>query len=361
MLKEMIRNIIKPTLIIDKSKCLRNIKRMAEKARNSGVKFRPHFKTHQSAEVGSWFRSFGVDSITVSSVSMAEYFFRNGWRDITIAFPVNILEIDHINDLAAHSELNLLVISRETLKFLIENIKTQTGIYIKIDTGYHRTGILAEDVMELDILIEDIRNSNKLEFKGFLTHAGHTYHAKSINDILSIHEESKRQLLTLKERYSSAFENIIISVGDTPSCSIATDFTDLDEIRPGNFVYYDLMQHNIGSCSLNNIADSMACPVVGKDSSRNEIFIYGGAVHFSKEYLLFEDGLKYYGLIVHLNDDSWSEPLKNTFLARISQEHGIVKTSPEYFDNFNIGDLIGVLPVHSCLTANLMREDYFTF
>lgn len=353
------QNITIPTLIIDKYKCLRNIERIAEKAKHNNVNFRPHFKTHQLAKVGEWFRHYGVDSITVSSVSMAKYFFENGWRNITIAFPVNILEIDEINYLASNAEINLLVISRETLKFLEGNLNSKVGIFIKIDTGYHRTGIDAENINELDLLMRDLINSEKVEFKGFLSHSGNTYHAGSRDEIPDIHNYSRKKLAGLKKRYSSMFKGIIISIGDTPSCSIATDYSDIDEIRPGNFVYYDLMQYNLGSCSIDDIAVCVACPVVGKEKSRNEVFIYGGAVHLSKENLQFKDGLYHYGLIARFNEKSWSEPLKNTYLARISQEHGIITTDDDSFDNFNIGDLIGILPVHSCLTANLLREKYF--
>ncbi|MFV0375749.1 MAG: hypothetical protein ACK5JD_00445 [Mangrovibacterium sp.] len=64
-------DIIRPTLLLDKAVCLRNIARMAERAKAKNLKFRPHFKTHQSAVIGTWYRQFGVSSITVSSVQMA--------------------------------------------------------------------------------------------------------------------------------------------------------------------------------------------------------------------------------------------------------------------------------------------------
>ena len=63
--------IEKPTLVLDKQITFRNIEKMATKARNSGVRLRPHFKTHRSAAIGEWFRGFGVEAITVSSVDMA--------------------------------------------------------------------------------------------------------------------------------------------------------------------------------------------------------------------------------------------------------------------------------------------------
>ena len=80
--------ITRPTLLLDRNKAVRNIKKMARKASSAAVRFRPHTKTHQSAEIASWFKPFGVESITVSSLDMALYFADHGWDDISIAFPV---------------------------------------------------------------------------------------------------------------------------------------------------------------------------------------------------------------------------------------------------------------------------------
>lgn len=352
------KQISKPTLVINKEQCLKNIEKMAQKAKRNNVIFRPHFKTHYLAEVGEWFKDYGVDAITVSSVTMAEYFYKNEWRDITIAFPVNILEIDGINNLAKDAKINLLVFSRETIDILNSKLRHKAGVFIKVDTGMGRTGITAEDTESIDLLVNEIIKSDKLQFKGFLAHAGHTYNAGSVEAILKIHEDTKRKLIKLKQRYISYDKNIIVSCGDTPSCSLSDDFSGMDEIRPGNFIYYDTQQYTIGSCSIDDIAACVACPVVGKEKARNEVFIYGGAIHLSKDFLASEGGLKHFGLIVLLGDKKWSEPLKNTYMAKISQEHGIIRSSDEYFDKFNVGDLVGVIPVHSCLTANLLREDY---
>ncbi|MFH0865753.1 MAG: alanine racemase, partial [Bacteroidota bacterium] len=209
--------IIKPTIIIDKQKCIANIKAMALKARNNKVFFRPHFKTHQSAEIGEWFRDEGIKAITVSSVTMAEYFAENEWNDITIAFTVNINEIECINKLAQKIKINLLVDNTETLHCIIEKMLHEVGIFIKIDTGYHRTGVEWNNFHLIDTLTTLIKSSPKLKFKGFLTHNGNTYAASSKEEIANIFNSSREKLLMLKTRYINEFNDIIISLGDTPS------------------------------------------------------------------------------------------------------------------------------------------------
>ncbi|MBC8384570.1 MAG: alanine racemase [Candidatus Cloacimonetes bacterium] len=349
-------NITKPTLILDKQKCLDNIKFMTEQAKDHNLVFRPHFKTHQSAEIGCWFREFGTNSITVSSVEMAEYFAENGWQDITIAFPFNLLEIARIDKLAAKIKLNLLVVSENSFDFLIKRIKHKIGFFIEIDTGYHRTGISANDLLQIEKILEKTKQAKLVDFKGFLTHAGNTYQAKSKKEIAHIHFDSINKLKKLKAYFRKDFSELMVSIGDTPSCSLMDDFPDVDEIRPGNFVFYDLMQNKPGICSSEQIAVAVACPIVAKYPERNEMVIYGGAIHLSKEYLPINDGSKLFGKIVEFSDEKWSDPVAGAYLSSLSQEHGTIKINPAEMEKFKIGDIVGILPVHSCLTANLYKS-----
>jgi D-serine deaminase-like pyridoxal phosphate-dependent protein len=348
--------ITKPTLLLDKNTAMRNIENMVRKANDLNLKFRPHFKTHQSAEISEWFRSAGVTSITVSSYTMACYFADNGWDDITIAFSVNIPEIPFMNELANRIQLNLLIENMEGLEALQEKISWHVGVFIKIDTGYNRTGIEYNRLPLIDQLLDGIQKTPHLEFKGFLSHTGHTYQAKSKNDIFSRHFDAILKMKNLKARYINDWPEIIISIGDTPSCTICDNFDGVDEIRPGNFVFYDLMQNKLGVCNLEDIAVRLVCPVIAVHSSRNEVVIYGGAIHFGKDSISNIDGKQLFGKIII--DDGQKKILldERNYLYSLSQEHGILRITPKDLSYFKPGQLVEIIPVHSCLTANLMRE-----
>ena len=349
--------ISKPTLILDKKRVLQNIERMVNKAKISGVRFRPHFKTHQSGEIGNWFRDFGVTSITVSSLDMALYFSKHGWSDITVAFIVNTLEIDKINELASKIKLNLLVDSEQVLSILNQNLKHRVGVWIKIDTGYKRTGVQWDEFETVHSLAEKLKNSTQLDFHGLLTHAGHSYRARSKEEIRQIHSETVSRMVAVKEYLRErGLKACEISVGDTPTCSLSDDFTGVDEIRPGNFVFYDLMQEKLGSCTENEIAVAVACPVVGKYKDRNQIVIYGGTVHFSNTYIFDENGRQIFGYLTSLQNGTFGPIYKNAPLILLSQEHGIVSVNEKIFNKIEIGDFVLVFPIHSCLTCNLYRE-----
>ncbi len=348
-------DIVHPTLILDKGISIRNIEKMVKKAKSKKLILRPHFKTHQSSVIGEWFREFGIDKITVSSVRMAAYFAENGWNDITIAVPLNILEIDSINSLAGKINLNLLIENKESLVYLDKFIKYRTGIFIEIDTGHNRTGIFSTLTKRIDSLL-DITDKNKLlDFKGFLSHTGQTYEAKSSHEIFNAHFDALLKMRELKNHYGKSRPGMVLSLGDTPSASICDNFDGIDEIRPGNFVFYDLMQYKLGVCKFENIALRLVCPVIAKHPSRNEVVIYGGAVHLSKDSITNTDGKEMYGqIVVNINGEKTLLDEKN-YLSRLSQEHGVIRVTQREMNCFNIGDLIEVIPVHSCLTANLMK------
>ena len=50
-----------------------------------------------------------------------------------------------------------------------------------------------------------------IKFEGFLTHAGHTYNARSKEEILQIHKDNLRMLKNIKERYIDRYPQLKIS------------------------------------------------------------------------------------------------------------------------------------------------------
>ena len=348
--------IIEPTLLLNKKQCLENLRMMLRKAQENKVIFRPHFKTHQSHEVASWFREVNVSCITVSSLKMAEYFVEDEWKDITVAFPLNTLEIGRINKIASIITLNLMAISANGVRELAGKLEYSIGLFIEIDTGYHRTGIAPYETNKINNILEEIKRSSLMKFKGFLSHAGHSYKTSSIKDIEEIHNNEMTVMKALKNLYIDTYPDLILSVGDTPTCSISNNFCEVDEIRPGNFIFYDIAQYKIGSCKLNQIAVVMACPVVAKYPERKEIVVYGGGVHFSKDFSLMDNGIVNYGLVVYLNNKGWKLPNTLMYVKSLSQEHGIIHAPENETALINEGDIIGILPVHSCLASDCMGE-----
>ncbi len=351
------KGITRPTVILDKGRAQNNIRRMAAKARRSGAIFRPHFKTHQSPVVGRWFHDAGVRHIAVSSLAMAEKFADLGWRDITLALLFNPLELPRAARLAQYLEqrsgrLGLLVDSPYTAGIIAGGIDSPTDIWLKVDTGYGRTGLKWDDTETLRATLAACRELAVPA--GLLTHSGHSYHARGAEAIRHIYEKTITRLTAARDQ--SGHAGLHLSVGDTPCCSVVDDLSSCDEIRPGNFVFHDLMQLEIGSCAAGDLASATVCPVVGIYPDRRQVVLHGGAVHLSKESLAGP----IYGCLGTVAEAGLGEVLPQAPLVSLSQEHGVVELSAENFaalaGDLKPGDLVLVWPVHSCLNCDLMRE-----
>ena len=342
-------NFSTPTLIVNKTIALNNLDRMINVANKNNLILRPHFKTHQSIEIGNWFKEKGVTSITVSSIKMAE-FFSSEWDDITIAFPLNILEIDKLNFMITRNKVKLLIDSISSLKILNSQLQDSIEVYLKIDVGYNRAGLKVEEKQKIKSIIEFCKTSEKISFLGFLAHFGDSYKSRNKLEIKSVFEKSIERIKVL----SDGFPNYQISIGDTPTCSTINKYPEfINEIRPGNFIFYDLAQYKIGSCEIEDIAIRMICPVVSIYEEREEVLIYGGSVHFSKDILRENEndkfGYVYFG-------EAWDVSNKIGYIKSLSQEHGIVKLEKKI--DLKIGDQLNVIPVHSCLAVDKMGMLY---
>jgi len=347
-----------PTLVLNERTARKNLLVMSQKAESQNIRFRPHFKTHQSALIGEWVREIGVSQITVSSVSMATYFARSGWRDILIAFPVNLRELADILELAANIDLSLLVESIESVQYLDRMLNKEVGVWIKIDTGMHRAGVWWEHDAEIVGVVEAVAKSDFLKLKGLLTHPGQTYHASSVAEILKMYSDSVKVMNSIRlSLEQQGFENLEVSVGDTPGCWLSDDLGNVDEIRPGNFIFFDAMMHNLGVCRIEDIAVAVACPIVAKHAHRNEIVIYGGAVHLSKEYIK-RGGKNIYGYAAIDNGNGWQVLGDGNYVRALSQEHGIVHVENDLFNKVKIGDILYVIPTHVCLTVDALDSNY---
>lgn len=363
MLREL--GLTVPSVVVDEDRARRNIRFMALRAERAGARFRPHFKTHQSGAVGRWFADEGVSAITVSSLAMAEYFAEFGWTDITLAFLLNPLELPRLGELARFlnskgGHLGVTVDSPAAARALA-SARLPVTTWLKIDTGYGRTG-LAWD--QADTLRETRRAlGDNQAVAGLLTHSGHSYQARTRQNLQAIWDTALGRLRFARDLLGQ--DDLLLSVGDTPCCSTVESLAGPDEVRPGNFVFYDLMQLEIGSCAEEELAAAAVCPVVGLYPERRQVVLHGGAVHLAKERLDDSAGQAVFGKLGTLQDGGGGPPafgpvLHQAPLVTLSQEHGVVSVpAPRYEElvgGLEIGDLVLVYPVHACLTCDLHRQ-----
>jgi D-serine deaminase-like pyridoxal phosphate-dependent protein len=352
--------LTRATLLVDERRARANIRRFRDRADAAGVLLRPHFKTHQSAAVGAWFRDEGIDRATVSSLGQAAYFAEHGWRDLTLAVGANPLEAAEYDALAADVRLGLLTDSEAAVTALAAALTRPVRLWLDVDVGDGRTGVPWQDTVRLGALIRCAAASPALEIAGLLTHAGHAYGASGPAAAAAVFRESLHRLRACREALAGTVPGpLALSAGDTPGFSAVRDWSGLDEARPGNFVFYDLMQLEAGACTPDDLACAVAAPVIGVYPDAGRVVLHAGAVHLSREVLAGPAG-PCFGRLLSLDDGGFGGILPGWSLASLSQEHGVLEgrdaTAREGLADLEPGDLLLLAPVHSCLTCEQFQS-----
>jgi D-serine deaminase-like pyridoxal phosphate-dependent protein len=330
-----------PAFLVDRSIVERNCSRMRDKARASGVAFRPHAKTHKTVEIARMQHGGALGPITVSTMAEAEFYADAGFRDITYAVPIAPEKLPRAAALQRRLErLNILLDSFDALR-AVEASGTVFDAFLKVDCGYHRAGVDPNDPDSVRLAMA-MASSPAIHFQGLLTHAGHSYNARTVDEIRRVAAE-ETAALTRFRALLDGFGDTTRSVGSTPTLSVVEQFTDCDEVRPGNYVFFDAFQATIGSCRFEDVAVSVLATVVGSYPERRQAVIDAGALALSKDtgpdHIDPQFG---YGMVCDLD----LRPLGARLVA-LSQEHGKLSTR----EHLPVGTRVRVVPNHSCLTA----------
>ncbi len=347
-----LHNIKTPALVLDVGRVRRNAEAMSARVRRLGASLRPHVKTHKCVEVARIQTAGHAGGVTVSTLAEARAFAAGGFRDITYAVPVEPGKFGEAIELSRLCERFALITDDPGTPPLLDEAARRAGVtldlFLKVDCGYHRCGVEPDspEALEIPRLIERAR---ALRFAGILTHAGHSYHARSHEELLSIarHERDLMRDFAARLR-AEGIEVPCVSVGSTPTVTQVDHLEGMDEARPGNYIFFDAFQATLGSCSFDDCALTVLAAVVHRDRARRRVVLDAGAVALSKDRGPVEfDPACGYGRVLDLEGDELG-----LRVGALSQEHGEVLVNDEsLLDRLGVGARVRVLANHSCLAA----------
>ncbi len=339
-----------PALILDKTKVSANISRMSTHMKTLGVDLRPHVKTSKSIDVARLALAGNFGGITVSTLREAEYFAGHGITDMTLAACIAPAKLDRAAALRANGvDLKILIDDLEMAKIITRHAGDH-HVLIEIDCGEHRTGIEWNSPELLEIA-KCLSASTNAQLAGVLTHAGHSYHCRSVDDMAAIAEIERDAVVKASERIRDAGMSCrVVSVGSTPTATYARDLTGVTEARPGVYMFGDLFQAGIGSCRIEDIALSVLTTVIAHQKSQNRIIVDAGGLALSKDHSTGSlDADCGYGLVCDVVSGA---PLAGWKVEGVHQEHGEISAeTPINFAEYAIGTQLRVLPNHACMTA----------
>ncbi|WP_316149566.1 DSD1 family PLP-dependent enzyme [Cupriavidus sp. BIC8F] len=349
-----------PAAVIDLARMQRNIDRMQQHLNALGTRFRPHVKTSKCTPVVRAQLAAGAQGITVSTLKEAEYFFAEGITDIVYAVGT-----------AAHRLPQALALRRRgcDLKILTDSVASAQAIaafghangeafdvLIEVDTDGHRSGIRPGDAALLEV--GRALHEGGMRVAGVLTHAGSSYELNTPEALAALAEQERAGCVGAAERLRAAgLPCPVVSIGSTPTALAAQHLDGVTEVRAGVYVLFDLVMHNVGVCTADDIALSVLTTVIGHQSEKGWAIVDAGWMAMSRDRGTQKQKRDYgYGQVCTLD----GTVLPGYVLSQANQEHGIVsresEPDPDIVGRFPLGTRLRILPNHACATGAQFPE-----
>ncbi len=339
-----------PALLIDLDCLERNIEDMASFARHKGINLRPMVKTHKSPDLAKMQIEAGAKGILLAKLGEAEVMADAGVKDINIAYPL-------IGEQKLSRAVSLIKDRGVKLRLTVDDVKqieplsakgVSEGIVfsvlIKIDTGVHRLGLpRGERVIELAKRIEELPG---LSFQGISTHAGHVYTARSRDEIEKVGIAEGEIMVGVRDDLEKAGIKVdTVATGSTPTAKISGNVKGVNEIRPGNYIFYDAKQVSLGVVDAKRCAATVLATVISRPAPDRAVIDAGSKALSSDPGA---EAIPGFGLVVGRDD---------LLVKKLSEEVGVVElTEPKR--SLEIGGKLEIIPNHICVVFNLFDEAY---
>ena len=337
------RRLDTPAMLVDLDIAEANIASMAAFARRSGLRLRPHLKTHKSLAMARRQLAAGAVGVCAATVGEAAAFAVGGVTDLTLAYPVvGARKLERLAAVCRAADLTLVADSTAVADGYQE-VARQAGrtlrVLIEVDTGMGRVGATPDAAPGL---ARYLSGCHGLEFHGILTHAGHAHDAEGQLGIERVAREEAAIMGTVRADLERAGHEVaVVSAGSSLTARYLSAADGITEIRPGTYVYNDLRTLACWACTYEEIAATMLATVVSVDGTR--VAVDAG----SKTLTTSTDPVYGQGHLLGRPDGAFT---------RLSEEHGVLNV--DGVPRPRVGDRVRILPIHACVWSDLQPEVY---
>jgi D-serine deaminase-like pyridoxal phosphate-dependent protein len=340
MNQQTITDLDTPALVIDLDIMERNLGRMSEYTREHGLRLRPHTKTHKIPALGRRQLDLGAAGLTIAKVGEAEVMLGANPPDLLLAYPiVGRRKLDRLMEVARRTPVTVSLDSEPVARQLSDAARqsqVEIGVLAEVDVGLGRVGVPPAEIVSL---AQDLSRMSSLRFLGIAFYPGH---------IKMLDEDGRNAMAALNNLLGAIVRDLrhaglapkIVSGGSTPTMYHSHEISEMNEIRPGTYIFNDRNTVMSGACGLEDCAASILATVVST-AKQGQMIIDGGSKTFSSDRPA--NGEVSFGHIVEAPE---------AVFTKMNEEHGYVDVRGVE-RQFSVGERVRVIPNHVCVAMNL--------
>jgi 3-hydroxy-D-aspartate aldolase len=236
------KQIPTPALLLDLDLLESNLARMAQRAKESGKKLRPHAKAHKCVEIARRQIEHGACGISVATVAEAELMGKNGIPGILLTSPLgDPAKIARIAATGAMAVVDHVL----QVQWYEAAASRPIDLLIDLDVGDHRTGVSSpEQALEIARVIGQ---SPHLCLRGLQAYSVSGSHGATPAERKHISAGAFQTAAAIRDLLANeGFSIEVLSGGSTGSWDIDLDLPDVTELQVGSYVMMDLAYRRIG-------------------------------------------------------------------------------------------------------------------
>ena len=331
-----------PALILDMDAFERNLGLLQDALSGSGMRLRPHAKSHKCPEIALRQIAAGAVGICCQKVSEAAVFVAAGVKDILITNQVvGEKKVAHALDLTERARVGILVDHEEQVAAFAQASaarKIKIDVYIEVDVGMGRCG--ATSIEQVVALARQIDQAPYLNFMGLQCYHGSAQHyrlPKERQDAIAAVCAKAAEAKAAVEKAGIKVERI--TGAGTGSVMLEGSSSIFNEVQAGSYILMD-RDYAKNQRDASDLAFEHA------------LFIKTAILsHPSQGRAVVDAGLKASSV------DSgmplvWQRTDANYLKA--SDEHGVLELTAD--SPLKLGDAIMLIPGHCDPTVNLYDE-----
>jgi D-serine deaminase-like pyridoxal phosphate-dependent protein len=235
-----IDQIDSPALIIYPDRIKENIRILKNFVPDTN-RLRPHIKTNKCAEVAKLLLDAGIKKYKCATIAEAEMLAEAGARDVLLAYqPVGpkALRLVELIKKNSGTQFSCLTDNKKTadnLAQIFEKEDLNLKVYLDLNIGMNRTGIVPEKALELYLYYKQLKSITPV---GLHAYDGHIRDADLEIRTRNCNENFQKVESLQNEIIKATGDQPVVIAGGTPTFPIHAKRSNV-ECSPGTFIFWD--------------------------------------------------------------------------------------------------------------------------